>query len=99
MSAKPDVNTNGRLAVAQPFGERQGRDAGQHQVDDRHVEAVERAVRFQPVQIALDDDVRGAVVAAQLLDIHRDQGFVLEDEDTQSGKYVIHQTACSNGGH
>ena len=35
------------------------------------------------------------MVAAQLLDIHRDQGFVLEDEDAQSGKHVIHETAYS----
>ena len=75
MSTKPDVNTNGRPRIAKPFGERQGRDAGQHQVDDRDVETVERVFRFEPVQIALDDDIGCAMVAAELLDIHRDQGI------------------------
>jgi hypothetical protein len=37
--------------------------------------------------------------AAELLDIHRDQGLVLKDEDTQSRKFVFHQPPAPNGGH
>ena len=51
------------------------------------------------VDAALDDDIGRAIVAAQLLDIHRDQEFVLEDEDPQPGKYRHSSTGAPNGGH
>jgi len=71
------------MARAQLPCEVQRGNAAEHQIHDRDVEAG-RSVEIDAAQRARNDHVGCAVVAAQLLDIHRYEKLVFQNEDTQT---------------
>ena len=70
--------------LAQPRGKVERRSAAQHEVDNGRVELRNHILGLDFREVAGNHHVAGAIVAAQLLDIHGDQEFIFEDEDSQS---------------